>query len=43
MAELMLALRPHIERDGFHTDRFDAYLGDELIGTHRFRVAYASP
>jgi hypothetical protein len=30
-----LTLRPHVERDGFHTERFDAYLGDELICTSR--------
>jgi hypothetical protein len=36
--ELHVTLRPHIERDGelrFHRDRFDVYLGDELICTHR--------
>jgi hypothetical protein len=32
---LPLVLRPHIERGGYHADRFDAYLGDELISTHR--------
>jgi hypothetical protein len=30
-----LTLRPHIERGGYHTERFDAYLGDELICTSR--------
>jgi hypothetical protein len=35
MTTLFLALRPHIERGGYHTERFDAYLGDELICTHR--------
>jgi hypothetical protein len=33
--QLRLTLRPHLERDGFHTERFDAYLGDELICTNR--------
>jgi hypothetical protein len=34
-AVLSLELRPHIERAGYHTERFDAYLGDQLISTHR--------
>jgi hypothetical protein len=33
--DLTLILRPHIERGGYHTDRFDAYLGDELICVSR--------
>jgi hypothetical protein len=32
---LALTLKPHIERDGYHTERFDAYLGDALICTSR--------
>lgn len=28
-------LRPHVERAGYHLDRFDAYLGDRLICTGR--------
>ena len=29
------AAGPHTERGGYHLDRFDAYLGDELITTSR--------
>jgi hypothetical protein len=32
---LHLFLRPYIERAGYHVERFDAYLDDELICTHR--------
>jgi hypothetical protein len=32
---LILMLRPHVERDGCHKERFDAYLGDELVCTSR--------
>ena len=34
-AVLRLIARPHLERGGFHLDRFDAYLDDELITTSR--------
>jgi hypothetical protein len=34
-AVLRLILKPHIERSGVHLDRFDGYLGDELIVTSR--------
>lgn len=34
-AVLHLIVRPHLERGGFHIDRFDAYLEDELIVTSR--------
>jgi hypothetical protein len=30
-----LTLKPHIERGGYHLDRFDAYLDGELIVTSR--------
>jgi hypothetical protein len=30
-----IILRPHLERGGYHTDRFDSYLGDQLICTSR--------
>jgi hypothetical protein len=32
---ITLLLRPHMERGGYHADRFDAYLGDELICVSR--------
>jgi hypothetical protein len=35
MRSLALTLRAHIERDGCHHERFDAYLDDELISTSR--------
>jgi hypothetical protein len=34
-AALRLILRPHLERGGYHRDRFDAYLDGELICTSR--------
>lgn len=34
-AVLRLITHPHIERGGFHLDRFDAYLDDALITTSR--------
>jgi hypothetical protein len=35
VSPLILLLKPHMERGGYHTERFDAYLGDELICTSR--------
>jgi hypothetical protein len=32
---LVLTLRPHLERDGYHLDRFDTYLNGELVCTSR--------
>jgi hypothetical protein len=32
---MKLTLYPHIERGGFHLDRFDAYLGDKLVVVSR--------
>ena len=32
---IALTLTPHRERAGYHLDRFDAYVGDELIVTSR--------
>jgi hypothetical protein len=32
---MTLILRPHRESGGYHLDRFDAYLGDQLICTSR--------
>lgn len=32
---LTLILKPHIEHGGYHLDRFDAYVGSELIVTSR--------
>jgi hypothetical protein len=32
---LRLIVRPHLERGGFHLDRFDAYLDDELMAISR--------
>jgi hypothetical protein len=34
-AVLRLIVCPHLERGGFHVDRFDAYLDGELIVTSR--------
>jgi hypothetical protein len=34
-AVLRLIVRPHLERGGFHIDRFDADLGSEVIVTSR--------
>jgi hypothetical protein len=34
-AVVRLTVRPHLERGGFHLDRFDAYLDGELIVTSR--------
>jgi hypothetical protein len=32
---LILILKPHVESDGTHRERFEAYLGDELIRISR--------
>lgn len=32
---LTIELRPHIERDGYHLDRFEAWLGDQLLTVSR--------
>lgn len=32
---LRLIVRPHLERNGFHVDRFDAYLDGDLIVSSR--------
>ena len=32
---LILILKPHVESDGTHRERFEAYLRDELICTSR--------
>jgi hypothetical protein len=31
----LLTVRPHLERGGYHVDRFDAYLDGELVVTSR--------
>ena len=35
MTEISLRVIPHGERGGYRLDRFDAYLGDELLVTSR--------
>jgi hypothetical protein len=34
-SQITLILHPHVEGEGYHLDRFDAYLNDQLIVTSR--------
>jgi hypothetical protein len=38
---IILALKPHRERGGYHLDRFDAYLGQQLVTVSRQRSTLA--